>query len=166
MDRAPPPAGRDFTSDRVPMHIRSPSDFWCGLLFIAVGVAFAVLAQEYRMGTAARMGPGYFPTLLGGLLALLGATLTVPAFVVDGEPLQRFHWRPLFFVLLGIAVFGVALAYLGFAAAVGCLVLVAGFADPDLRPLETVGAALFLVVFSILIFVVLLGLPIQLWPSF
>lgn len=166
MNRAPPPAGRDFTSNRVPMRIRSPSDFWCGLLFIAVGVAFAVLAQEYRMGTAARMGPGYFPTLLGGLLAFLGATLVVPAFAVDGEPLQRFHWRPLFLVLLGIAVFGVALAYLGFAAAVACLVLVAGFADPDLRPLETVGVALFLVVFSILIFVVLLGLPIQLWPSF
>jgi hypothetical protein len=147
------------------MRIRSLSDFWCGLLFIAAGIAIAILAQEYRIGTAARMGPGYFPTLLGLLLALLGASLTVPAFVVDGEPLQQFHMRPLLFVLLSIAAFGIVLAYFGFAAAIVALVMVAGFADPDLRPLQTVGVAAFLVVFSILIFVVLLGLPIQLWPN-
>lgn len=148
------------------MRIRSPSDFWCGVLFIAIGVAVAILAQNYRIGTAARMGPGYFPTLLGLLMALLGASLAVPAFAVDGERVQRFHLRPLLFVLLAIAAFGVALPYLGFAAAVVVLVVVAGFADPDLRPLETAGVAAFLVVFSILIFVVLLGLPIQLWPDF
>ena len=148
------------------MRIRSPSDFWCGLLFIVVGVAFAVRAQNYRLGTAARMGPGYFPTLLGGLLALLGASLSVPAFVIDGERLQRFHLRPLLFVLLSIAAFGIVLSYFGFAAAIVALVLVAGFADPDLRPIQTIGVAAFLVVFSILIFVVLLGLPIPLWPSF
>jgi hypothetical protein len=135
------------------------------VLFIAVGIAVAILAQEYRMGTAARMGPGYFPTLLGVLLALLGASLAVPAFVVEGEPLQRFHVRPLLFVLLSIAAFGIVLSYFGFAAAIVALVLVAGFADPDLRPLQTLGVAAFLVVFSILIFVVLLGLPIRLWPG-
>ena len=147
------------------MRIRSPSDFWCGLLFITAGIAIAILAQNYRLGTAARMGPGYFPTLLGILLALLGASLSVPAFVVDGERLQRFHVRPLLFVLLSIATFGLVLAYFGFAAAIVALVMVAGFADPDLRPLQTAGVAAFLVVFSILIFVVLLGLPIQLWPN-
>jgi hypothetical protein len=147
------------------MRIRSPSDFWCGLLFIAIGIAVAILAQNYRMGTAARMGPGYFPTLLGLLLALLGAALSVPAFAIDGEGLQRFHLRPLLFVLLGIAAFGVTLPYLGFAAAVVALVVVASFADPDLKPLETAGVAAFLVIFSVLIFVVVLGLPIRLWPG-
>lgn len=148
------------------MRLRSSNDFWCGLLFIVVGVAFAVLAQDYRLGSAARMGPGYFPTLLGALLVLLGASLSVPALVIDGERLQRFHLRPLLFVLLSIAAFGVVLPYFGFAAAIVALVLVSGFADPDLRPIQTVGVAAFLVVFSILIFVVLLGLPIQLWPNF
>ena len=147
------------------MRIRSPSDFWCGLLFIAFGIAVVVLAQNYRLGSAARMGPGYFPTMLGSLLALLGASLAAPAFAVDGEPLQRFHWRPMLFVLLGIAAFGVTLEYLGFAAAVVALVAVASFAEPDLRPVQTAGVALFMVVFSILIFVVMLGLPIRLWPG-
>jgi len=167
------------------MKIRAPSDFWCGLLFVAIGVAFAVLAQNYRFGTAARMGPGYFPTLLGALMALLGLTLAVPALVHvpakwipvrrqehappdsarDGDAMQRFHLRPFLFVLLAIAVFGLALAYLGLAAAIAALVVVGSFAEPELKPLETAGLAAFLVVFSILIFVVLLGLPIQLWPD-
>ena len=147
------------------MKIRAPSDFWCGLLFVAIGVAFAVLAQNYRFGTAARMGPGYFPTLLGALMALLGLTLAVPAFARDGDAMQRFHLRPFLFVLLAIAVFGLALPYLGLAAAIAALVVVGSFAEPELKPLETAGVAAFLVVFSILIFVVLLGLPIQLWPD-
>ncbi len=147
------------------MRIRSQSDFWCGLLFIAFGIAVVVFAQNYRIGSAARMGPGYFPTMLGSLLALLGASLALPAFWIDGERLKRFHLRPLLFVLLAVAAFGVTLEHLGFAAAVVALVVVAGFADPDLRPIETAGVAVFLVVFSILIFVVLLGLPIRLWPG-
>ena len=148
------------------MKIRAHSDFWCGLLFVVIGLAVVVLAQNYRFGTAARMGPGYFPTLLGALMALLGLTLSVPAFARDGEPVQRFHLRPFGFVLLAIAAFGLALPYLGFAAAIVVLVVVGSFADPDLKPLETAGVAAFLLVFSILIFVVLLGLPIRLWPDF
>src|SRR5262245_5607916 len=106
------------------MKIRAPSDFWCGLLFVTIGVAFAVLAQNYRFGTAARMGPGYFPTLLGALMALLGLTLAVPAFARDGEGVQRFHLRPFLFLLLAIAAFGLGLAYLGLAAAIAALVVV------------------------------------------
>jgi Tripartite tricarboxylate transporter TctB family len=147
------------------MKIRSHSDFWCGLLFVAIGLAVVVLAQNYRMGTPARMGPGYFPTLLGALMALLGVSLSLPAFAMDGEDVQRFHPRPLLFVLLAIAAFGIALPYLGLAAAIVALVAVGSFADPDLTALEIAGIAVFLVVFSIVIFVVLLGLPIRLWPG-
>ena len=100
------------------MRIRSQSDFWCGLLFIAIGVVVLAAAGQYRLGTAARMGPAYFPTLLGGLLAFLGFTLAVPALVLDGEKLPRFRLRPLLMILLSIAAFGLALENLGFAIAV------------------------------------------------
>lgn len=148
------------------MRIRSQSDFWCGLLFVAIGVAVLVMAGQYRLGTAARMGPAYFPTLLGGLLTLLGLSLAIPALFKDGEQFPRLHLRPLVMILLSISAFGLALEYLGFAVAVAVLVAIGGLADPDLRPVETAALAVFLVVFSIGIFVILLGIPLTLWPSF
>ncbi len=147
------------------LRIRSQMDFWCGVLFVAIGVTVVVLAQDYRLGTSARMGPGYFPTLLGGLMALLGLTLCLPALAVDGERLPQMRLRPLLMVLLGIAVFGMTLEHLGFVAAIVALVAVGGLADPDLKPLQIAAVAAFMVVFSTLIFVVLLGLPLRLWPN-
>ena len=147
------------------MRVRSQSDFWCGLLFAALGIAVVVLARDYRLGTAARMGPGYFPTLLGGLLTFLGLTLSVPALFRDGEDFPRLHLRPLIVILISIAAFGLALEYLGFVIAVVALVLVGGRADPELTPAESAGVAVFLVLFSVGIFWGLLRLPLNLWPS-
>jgi putative tricarboxylic transport membrane protein len=148
------------------LRIRSQSDFWCGLLFIALGFAAAVLAQDYRLGSAARMGPGYFPTLLGLLLVLFGLTLSVPALFRDGAALPKLHLRPLGVILFAVVVFGLTLEYFGFVAAVAALVLVGAFADPDLKPVEAVAVAAFMVAFSVSIFWALLGLPLRLWPGF
>jgi putative tricarboxylic transport membrane protein len=147
------------------LRIRSQSDFWCGLLFIAIGVAAATLAQDYRVGTAARMGPGYFPTLLGAVLVLIGLTLSLPALVRDGEAFPKLHLRPLAVILVSIVVFGLTLQYLGFVAAVTALVLVGAFADPDLKPIEAIAVAAFMVAFSVGIFWALLGLPLNLWAG-
>jgi hypothetical protein len=147
------------------VRIRSPSDFWCGLLFVAVGIAFIVLARNYRLGTPARMGPGFFPTILGGILAALGLTLAIPALVRDGEPLAFPRLRPMVAILIAIIVFALLLAPLGFVLAAAALILIAGLAEPELRPLENVGLTLFLIAFSVAVFVVALGLPMNLWPD-
>ncbi|MEW6452322.1 MAG: tripartite tricarboxylate transporter TctB family protein [Pseudomonadota bacterium] len=148
------------------MRIRSQRDFVCGLIFIGIGIVVMVIATDYRLGTAARMGPGYFPMLLGGLMALLGLTLTVPALFIDGARLPAMALRPFLIVLASIGTFGLALQYLGFVVAVLMLVLVAGFADPDLRLRESAALAVFMAVFSAGVFWMLLGLPLTLWPSF
>jgi hypothetical protein len=145
--------------------IRSPSDFWCGLLLIALGGAFMVVAQRYRFGTPARMGPGFFPMILGGLLAALGLSLTIPALIRSGEPVAGPGLRPLLTILAAIVVFALLLQPLGFVVAAVILVLIAGFADPELRPMESVGLALLLTAFSVGVFAVLLGLPLNLWPD-
>jgi hypothetical protein len=147
------------------VRIRSSSDFWCGLLFVAVGVAFMVLARNYRLGTPARMGPGFFPTILGGILAALGLSLTIPALVRNGDPLPRLGLRPMLAILAGIVVFALLLTPLGFVIASAALILIAGLAEPELRRLEHVGLTLFLIAFSVAIFVVMLGLPLNLWPN-
>src|SRR5215475_11966902 len=139
------------------MKIRSPKDFWSGVVFIALALGFIVLAQQYRFGTMHRMGPALFPTLVGVLLAGLGAIIAARAFVLDGLPAPRFHARPLIVSLVAIVLFGLALQYLGLAAAVVVLVLAGAYAGRDVRPIETLALAAFLAVFSIAVFVWLLG---------
>jgi putative tricarboxylic transport membrane protein len=147
------------------MHIRAPKDFWAGLIFAAIGGGFVLLAQQYRLGDLHRMGPAMFPTLVGALLAALGAVMALRSFVLDGAPVPRFHARPLGISLLAIVLFGIALQWLGLVAAVAVLVLVGAQAARDVRPLETVALAAVMIVFSVAVFAWLLGLPLPLWPS-
>jgi hypothetical protein len=130
-----------------------------------MGIAFMVLARQYRFGTPARMGPGFFPTILGGILTALGLSLSIPALVRNGDPLPRVGLRPLLTILAAIVVFALLLQPLGFVLAAIVLVLIAAFADPELRRIETAGLALLLTAFSVGIFVLLLGLPLNLWPD-
>jgi hypothetical protein len=147
------------------MRIRSPKDFWSGLIFIAIAASFIGLSHQYSSGTMHRMGPGLFPIFVGVLLAGLGLIIAIRAFAIDGPPVPRFHARPIIVSLIGIALFGVTLAHLGLIAAVAAVVLVGALASRESRPLETVGLVVVLMVFSAAVFVWLLGLPIPLWPE-
>jgi hypothetical protein len=147
------------------MRIRSPKDFWAGLIFIAIGAAFIALASQYRLGDMHRMGPAMFPILVGALLAVLGAIIALRAFVLDGESVPRFYARPLGVSLLAIVLFGAALQWLGLVAAVVALVLVGAYAARDVRLLENVALAAVMILFSVAVFVWLLGLPLPLWPN-
>jgi Tripartite tricarboxylate transporter TctB family len=147
------------------MRIRSPKDFWAGLIFVAIGAAFILLASQYRIGTMHRMGPAMFPILVGALLAVLGAVIALRAFVRDGEGVPRFYARPIGISLQAIVLFGAALQWLGLVAAVAALVLVGAYAARDVRPLENVALAAVMILFSVAVFVWLLGLPLPLWPN-
>jgi len=147
------------------MRIRSPKDFWAGLIFVAIGAGFILLAHQYRIGDFHRMGPAMFPTLVGALLAALGAIIALRGFAFDGEPVPRLHARPIGVTLLAIVLFGLALQWLGLIAAIAVLVLVGSFAARDVRPLENVALAAVMILFSVAVFVWLLGLPLPLWPN-
>ena len=148
-----------------PMRIRSPKDFWAGLIFIAIGGGFVLLAQQYRLGDMHRMGPAMFPTLVGALLAALGLIIALRSFALDGAPVPRFEARPIGVSILAIVLFGIALQWHGLIAAVAVLVLVGAYAARDVRPLENLALAAALVAFSVGVFVWLLGLPLPLWPT-
>ncbi len=147
------------------MRIRSPKDFWAGLIFIAIGGGFVLLAQQYRLGDMHRMGPAMFPTLVGALLAALGLIVALRSFALDGAAVPRFDARPIGVSILAIVLFGIALQWLGLIAAVAVLVLVGACAARDVRPLENLALAAALIVFSVAVFVWLLGLPLPLWPT-
>jgi hypothetical protein len=147
------------------MRIRSPKDFWAGLIFVAIGGGFVLLAQQYRLGDMHRMGPAMFPTLIGALLAALGLIIALRSFVLDGAPVPRFDARPIGISMLAIVLFGIALQWLGVVAAIAALVLVGAYASREVRLLDNLALAAVMIVFSVAVFVWLLGLPLPLWPT-
>ena len=150
------------------MRIRHQKDFWSGVMFLVIGLAFVGFAQDYDMGTAQRMGPGYFPTLLGGLLAILGLVISIVALRNDapGGEIERFHFGPLLIVLGAVALFGLLLRTAGLVAALLVLIGVSAYASHEFRLREIVPLAAFLVVLVLAVFVWGLGLVIPIWPAF
>ena len=108
------------------MKIKSQQDFWAGLMFIAIGLGFAWGALNYRFGTSAQPGPGYFPFGLGILLALLGAFTLFESLTIDtddGEPVHAVAWKPMVVILGAIVLFGLLLPRLGLFIALPVLVV-------------------------------------------
>ncbi len=83
------------------MRIRAPKDFWAGVMFFGFAVVAVLAARGYSLGSAGRMGPGYFPLLLGLVLGGLGALLIGRSLVLDGEPVPRLHVVPLAIIAVG-----------------------------------------------------------------
>jgi len=144
------------------VRIRSPRDFWSGAIFIAAGAAAALLARAYPMGTAMRMGPGYFPTVLGILLALLGTFVLLRSLVRPGAPVGRPAFGPIGLVVGPIVLFGLLLRPLGLVGATVLLVISSAWASRHFRWPAAAALAVGLAVGCSIVFVRLLGLPIPL----
>jgi putative tricarboxylic transport membrane protein len=140
--------------------IRHPKDFCSGLVFIAVGAGAVVLGRDYSLGTATKMGPGYFPTMLGMVLTLIGIAVAARSFLMDGEGLGRMAWKPLALVIGATVLFGVLLRGAGMAPALVVLVVGSGAASRMFRWTSALALAVGLAAFSVLIFVKALGLPL------
>lgn len=147
------------------MRIRSPKNFWAGLIFVVLGAAFVALALQYRLGDLHRIGPGMFPTLVGSLLVGLGLIVAGRALVLEGAPIDRVQPRPLIVSLVAIVLFALALQRLGLVAAIAVLVVVGAYAAREVRLVQVLALAIFLILFAVAVFVWLLGLPLPLWPS-
>ena len=159
------------------MRMKSEKDFWSGLVFIVVGIAFAWGATNYTIGDAARMGPGYFPRMLGILLAIFGVIVTLTALIVetdDGDKIGAFAWKPLFFIILANFVFGILLGglpsiklpYMGLIAAIIALVFIAAYAGDEFNFKEVLILSIILAVGSYLTFIKALNLQFPAWPAF
>ena len=148
------------------MKIKSPQDFWAGLMFIVFGLFFLIVARDYQMGTAVRMGPGYFPTVLGGILAVLGTIVLLTSLAVAGPKVPKLSFKPIFFISLALILFGYLLKPIGFVLSVVVLVFVAAFGGHEFKLKEVAILAVILVIFSVLVFVKGLTLPFPLWPAF
>ncbi|MBP6898365.1 MAG: tripartite tricarboxylate transporter TctB family protein [Pseudacidovorax sp.] len=159
------------------MKIQSQKDFFSGLMFTGVGTAFAMGATSYNVGDAARMGPGYFPLMLGVVLALLGL-LVIAGSLARGDGsdgrIGAIAWRPLTLIICANLAFGVLLGGLpsiglpamGLVLAIYALTFIASRAGPSYSFRTTLILATLLAVGSYLVFIIGLKLQFQVWPTF
>ena len=159
------------------MNIKSQKDFFAGLMFMGVGVAFAWGATNYSIGSGARMGPGYFPLMLGVMLALMGSIITFNAFVgnrVGGDKIGKWAFKPLVFIIAANLLFGVCLGGLpslkipamGMMFGIYVLTFVAAMAESGWKYKPTFILATVLAILSYVAFVMLLKLQFPVWPAF
>jgi uncharacterized membrane protein YiaA len=151
------------------LKIKSEKDFWSGIMFLVVGIVFAVGATNYSMGTSARPGPGYFPLILSIILAILGAIVLFKSLTIEtegGDKIGHIAWRPLLVVVASIAMFAVLLPRLGMFLTIPVLIVMVSFAGDEFKWKGVLIAAVVLTIFSWLVFVKGLGLTIPVLPSF
>ncbi|MBI2754325.1 MAG: tripartite tricarboxylate transporter TctB family protein [Betaproteobacteria bacterium] len=164
------------------MKIKSQRDFWAGLMFITFGLFFVAVAvgtpefidkifetkviPGYQIGSAVRMGPAYFPIVLGGLLAFLGALVLIDSLAEEGPPVAKFHFRPLLFILISSLAFAYLLKPLGLVLASIALVFISAYGGHEFKWKEVAILSVVLVIFSVLVFVKALVLPFPICPDF
>jgi hypothetical protein len=158
--------------------IRDRKNVLAGLLFAGIGLATAVVASEYPLGTMRNIGPGYFPIMIGALLALLGAGVALQG-ISFGDPMDPaperaaasaegddggIAIRPLIMITVAVVAFGLTVRPLGLAVATVALVTLASLAGREFRLLNVVLLSAGLIALSWITFIYLLGLPMTLWP--
>jgi putative tricarboxylic transport membrane protein len=143
----------------MPSFIRNAQDFCAGVIFLCFGLAAVLLGRSYPMGTTGDMGPAYFPSVLGGLLALVGAASVLRSTVLRGAALPRFAFRNAGLIIGGTVLFGLLIRAAGLPLAIIALVMAGGLASARFRLRPFLALAAGMAVFSVLVFVKGLALP-------
>jgi hypothetical protein len=146
--------------------IRNPKDFWAGFLFVLVGIAALVLGSRYNLGTAARMGPGYFPRILGLLLIALGGVIALRGLRTQGVAIPAWRLRPTIVVLFSVVLFGLIVTFAGLALSTVILIVIASTASSEFRWKEALISGVLLAALAVGVFIVGLKLQLPIWPTF
>ena len=147
------------------MRIKSPKDFWAGLMFTGFGLLFMIGAGNYDLGSAARMGPAYFPTILGILLTVIGIISILRSFLKSGTPIGVIAWKGLALIAASTILFGLIVRGAGLAIALPLLVIVSALASARFSWKYSLAEAVVITVFCILVFLKGLGVPLSILGS-
>ncbi len=148
------------------LRIRNPKDFWAGVLFALIGAAALILGSRYNLGTAARMGPGYFPRILGIILVLLGGIIALRGLRTQGSAIAAWRWRPTIIVLGSVVLFGLIVPRVGMALSTVILIVLASTASEEFRWKEALISGVLLAVLAVAVFIIGLKLQLPIWPTF
>jgi hypothetical protein len=145
------------------LRVKSPQDLGAGLVFLLIGAAGLYFGSELSFGTSARMGPGYFPTLLCLLIIFIGLVVGFQGVTVEGPPLEPVQIRPIAFIIAAILIFGFMIDSIGLALTAVALTVFAAFARREVNLVETLLLGVGLALFTVAVFVYLLGQPLPAW---
>lgn len=150
------------------MKIRNEADFWSGVMFVVFGLFFAIFATRYDFGTAQRMGPAYFPTVLGGILAFVGVIVALTGLgrVGDGGKIEKFHFYELAWVLGAVVVYAVILRWAGVLVSMLALIVISSLASHEFRWKEALILSVVMAVITYVVFIMGLKLTIPVLPAF
>lgn len=148
------------------LRIRAEKDFWAGLLYALLAIGFLWIGRDYKMGTAARMGPGYFPLTLGWMLFGFGIVSIIRSFFTDGPPVGGVAWKKLAIITTAILAFALLLPKFGLIFALPALVIISSTASEQSHyDSKAILALLGLTTFCILVFVKGLGVPMPIFGT-
>ncbi len=150
------------------MNIRNQKDFGAGIMYMVIGLFFTILATQYQMGTAAKMGPGYFPFWLGLLMTALGLLILVKSLSAKAaiEKIPKFDWKIIGMITGSVVLYGILLPTMGFIVAIAVLVFMSASASHEFHWKGTLVNAIVLIVFTYSVFVLGLKLQFPLLPFF
>jgi hypothetical protein len=145
------------------LHVKSPQDFGAALLFLAIGFAGLYFGRDLAFGGASKMGPGFFPTILSGLIVVIGVMVGVKSFTIKGPPIEAIKLRPVLFILVAILAFGYLIEQIGLAITTAALAIFAAYARDQVNLKETLALAAVLSAFAVGVFGYALGQPLPIW---
>lgn len=141
-------------------------DFWAGMMLIVIGAVVLFIARDYKFGSALSMGPGFFPTILGGILIPFGILITVKGLRKSEKIQGNWSLRALILLSLSLVLFGLLMQYIGFIPALAVLILGSAAAGNEFKLVEVLLLTVILIALSVALFVRGLGLPYPLIKGF
>ena len=145
------------------VRVKSPQDLGAGAVFVLIGLAGLYFGRELAFGTAARMGPGYFPILLSVLILAIGIIVAIRGLTTEGPPIEPVQLRPIAMIVAAILIFGVLIDVVGLALTALLLTVFAAYARREVKLTETILLGAGLAAFTVAVFVYLLGQPLPAW---
>ena len=144
---------------------RNGKDFWAGIIYIVAGSGAWIISRDYGMGSAGKMGPAYFPTILGALLTVIGIISILRSFLKSGSPIGVVAWKGLALIVVSTLLFGMIVRGAGLIIALPLLVIVSAFASSRFSWKYSLAEAAVITVFCIVVFLKGLGVPLPILGS-
>jgi Tripartite tricarboxylate transporter TctB family len=145
------------------LRVKSPQDLGAGLAFSLIGLAGLYFGSDLAFGSSSRMGPGYFPTLLSALIVAVGLVVGFRGVTIEGPPIEPVQLRPILFIIAAILIFGFLIESIGLALTAILLTMFAAYARREVKPGETILLGIGLAIFTVVVFVYVLGQPLPAW---